>query len=61
MAIKHADYDGEPGISKRLWGSDCNKEHVQVEFDHIVNCDDIGGDNDGFSKEMRGVLWRGLP
>ena len=43
MAIKNAGYDGEPGVSNRLWGSNWNKDHVQVEFDHTIGSNDNGG------------------
>ena len=56
MAIKNAGCDSEPGVSKKLWGSNWNKDHVQVDFDHTINSSDIGGNNDRFGKEMRGVL-----
>ena len=59
MAIKNTGYDGEPGVSKRMWGSNWNKDHVQMEFDLIIDSIDIDGDNGEFGKEMRGVLWEG--
>ena len=44
MAIKRVDYDGEPGISKRLWRSNWNKDHVQGDFNHTINYNDNGRD-----------------
>ena len=43
MAIKNVDYDGEPGVSKRFWGSNWNKDHVQMYFDHTIDYNDDGG------------------
>ena len=37
MATKRAGDDGEPRVSKKLWRSKQNKDHVQEDFDPIVN------------------------
>ena len=54
MNIKNAGYDDELWVSNRLWGSNWNKDYVQVEIDDIIDYNDIGGDNGGFGKEMGG-------
>ena len=59
MAIKYADYDGVPEVSERLWHSNWNKDHVQVDSDHTIDSYDNGGDDGGFGEKNGGVLWRG--
>ena len=59
MAIKNAGYDGEPGVSKRLWGSNWNKDHMQMDFDHTIASNDNGGYEGWFGEENEGVLWKG--
>ena len=52
MAIKRAGYDGEPEVSKRLWGSNWNKDHVKMDFDRTIVSNDNGWKYGGFGKEM---------
>ena len=59
MAIKNAGYDGEPGVSKRLWGSNWNNDYVQVEFGHTIGSNDNGRHEGGFGEKNGGVLWKG--
>ena len=56
MAIQHADYDGEPGVSKRLWRSKWNKHHVQVDFEDNTDYNDNGENHSGFQEENGGIL-----
>ena len=35
--------DEELVVSKRLWGSNWNKDYVQLEIDHTIDSNDIGG------------------
>ena len=52
MAIKREGYDGEPEASERLWGSNWNKDHVKMDFDHTIVSNDNGWEYGGFGKEM---------
>ena len=37
MAIKCANYDGEPKFSEKLWRLHWNKDYLQADFDHIID------------------------
>jgi hypothetical protein len=52
MAIKRGGYDGEPEASKRLRGSNWNKDHVKMDFDRIIVSNDNGWKYGGVGKEM---------
>lgn len=52
MAIKQVDYDGEPKVSIRLWFSNWNKDHVQMDFNHIIDSNDNGRNDGEFGKKM---------
>lgn len=52
MAIKFGGYDGGPEIFERLWCSNWNNDHVQMDFDHAIDFNDNGGYDGKFSEEM---------
>jgi hypothetical protein len=60
MAIKREGYDGEPEDSKRLWGSNWNKDHVKMDFDRNIVSNDNGWEYGGFGKEMGESIERTL-
>jgi hypothetical protein len=56
MVIKCVGYDGELKISKRLWRSNWNEDHVQMDFEYIIGYNYNGGDDGGFGKKWRSPL-----
>ena len=50
MAIQRADYDGVPEASIRLWCSNWNKDHVQMDFELTIYAIDIEWKDPEFGK-----------
>ena len=44
MGIKCDVCDAKPDVSKMLWRSNWNNDHVQPDFDHTIDDTDSGGD-----------------
>jgi hypothetical protein len=52
LLVSGPKHDGEPKASKILWCSNCNKDHVKMDFGPTIVSNDDGWKYGGFYKEM---------
>ena len=50
MAIRRAGYDGESEASIRLWCSNWNKDHMQMDFELTIDANDNEWNHGEFGK-----------